>query len=92
MHRLSDYAYDLPQDLIAQTPVEDRSRSRLMVLDRTKGTLCHKVFYQLPSYLRSDDALVLNDTEVIPARIEARRTTGGFVEIFLLEDLTAENG
>lgn len=86
MNRLSDYSYDLPAELIAQTPASDRSASRLMRLDRVSGKVCHEKFYDLPAQLRPGDALVLNDTRVIPARIEARRATGGRVEIFLLEE------
>jgi S-adenosylmethionine:tRNA ribosyltransferase-isomerase len=86
MNRLSDYSYDLPAELIAQTPASDRSGSRLMLLDPATGKVCHKKFYDLPAQLGPGDALVLNDTRVIPARIEARRATGGRVEIFLLEE------
>jgi S-adenosylmethionine:tRNA ribosyltransferase-isomerase len=85
MHRIADYDYELPKELIAQTPAPERSRSRLMVLDRVSGILFHKSFYELCSYFGQGDALVLNDTKVIPARVEAARSTGGRVEIFLLE-------
>jgi len=85
VENLSDYTYDLPKSLIAQIPAEQRSRSRLLVLDRGKGGADHARFDDLPSWLRPGDAVVLNDTRVIPARIEAKRLSGGKVELFLLE-------
>jgi len=85
LETLKDYDYPLPRELIAQEPPARRSRSRLMVLDRKSGTRAHHFFEGLPRFLRSGDILVLNDTRVIPARIEARRETGGRVELFLLE-------
>ncbi|MHC4946596.1 MAG: tRNA preQ1(34) S-adenosylmethionine ribosyltransferase-isomerase QueA, partial [Planctomycetota bacterium] len=85
MNRLSDYDYELPEELVAQTPAKERHHSRLMVLDRTSETIDHKKFYEISAHLDPGDALVINDTRVIPARIPARRATGGEVEIFLLE-------
>ena len=85
MHSISEYDYFLPQELIAQTPEAVRSQSRLMVLGHDSESILHKSFYDLCSFLRPGDALVLNDTRVLPARVEARRSTGGKVEIFLLE-------
>ena len=71
--RKSLYAYDLPEELIAQTPAEKRDNSRLMVLDRATGNIYHRHFYDIKDYLRPGDALVLNDSKVIPARIFGKR-------------------
>lgn len=83
MH-LSDFDYALPPDLIAQHPVEPRDAARLLVVDRATGRLEHRIFRDLPEYLRPDDVLVINDTRVIPARLRARKSTGGAVEVLLL--------
>ncbi len=81
-----DFYYDLPQELIAQDPLEDRSGSRLMVLDKHTGNYEHTTFRNILSYLRKGDCLVLNDTKVIPARLYGtREATGGKVEILLLK-------
>ncbi len=83
--RTSDFDYPLPRDLIAQTPLEPRDQSRLLVMDRAHDTLAHRFFHELPSLLRSGDFLVINDSRVIPARLYGRRTgTGGHVELLLL--------
>ncbi len=83
--KLSDFNYELPKELIAQDPLEDRSASRLMVVDRNTGELKHDVFKNITSYLRPGDCLVINDTKVIPARLYGIRTdTGASVEILLL--------
>ena len=66
--KTSDFNFDLPQELIAQTPIEDRSASRLMVLDKETGEIEHKIFRDIKEYLKPGDCLVLNDTRVIPAR------------------------
>lgn len=80
-----DFYYDLPQELIAQTPLKDRSASRLMLLDREKQTIAHDTFKHIADYLRPGDCLVLNDTRVIPARLYGRRKdTGGAIEFLLL--------
>lgn len=81
--------YDLPEELIAQTPAEKRDSSRLMVLDRYTGGIEHRRFYELPAYLRPGDCLVLNDSRVIPARLFGTRPTGGAAEVVLLKDLGA---
>jgi len=82
----SDLDYDLPPDLIAQRPCEPRDAARLMVLDRASGRITHRLFRNLPEYLRSGDCLVVNTTKVLPARFEARRATGGRIEgLFLAE-------
>lgn len=89
--QLSDFDYDLPEELIAQHPVPVRDQSRLLVLDRAAGTIAHRRFYDLPSYLVPGDTLVFNDTRVIPARlVGAKADTGGKVEIFLLNRLTED--
>ncbi len=81
-YRLSSYQYLLPQDRIAQVPVERRSESRLLVLDRRGGVRSHARFEDLPAFLREGDCLVVNDTRVVPARLFARKETGGLVEVF----------
>jgi S-adenosylmethionine:tRNA ribosyltransferase-isomerase len=82
--KTSDFDYDLPESFIAQTPVEPRDSSRLLVLKRDTGTLEHRTFKEIGDYLRPDDLLVLNQTRVIPARLSAWKETGGKVEILLL--------
>ena len=84
--RLSDFDYNLPEDLIAQTPADDRERSRLLVLDRTTGDVSHKIFSDIETLLVPGDLLVLNDTKVFPCRIPAKKAGGGKAEIFLLEE------
>ena len=79
--------YDLPERLIAQTPLERRDGSRLLVLDKTTGAREHRRFYDLPEYLRPGDCMVLNDSRVIPARLIGARPTGGAIEVMLLKDL-----
>ncbi len=80
-----DFYYDLPQELIAQTPLADRSASKLMLLNREKGTIEHSVFKNIADELHEGDCLVLNDTRVIPARLYGRRPdTGGGIEFLLL--------
>ncbi len=83
----SDFDYDLPQEFIAQTPIEPRDQARMLVLDRATGDLSHQHIYDLPNYLRPGDLLVLNDTRVIPARLLGRKETGGQAEIFLVRTL-----
>ena len=85
--KTSDFLYDLPEELIAQTPAERRDASRLLVLDKTTGAIEHRHFYDLPRYLRPGDCLVLNDSRVIPARLFGVRPTGGAAEVVLLRDL-----
>ncbi len=82
--KTSDFDYDLPESFIAQTPVEPRDSSRLLVLHRDTGQIEHRVFREIGAYLRPNDVLVLNQTRVIPARIYARKQTGGRVELLLL--------
>lgn len=82
---LDDFSYDLPLELIAQEPCLKRHESRLMTLDKSTGNIEHKIFQDIRGCLVPGDLLVLNDTKVIPARISARRETGGAVEILLLK-------
>ena len=85
-HRTADYYFDLPQELIAQDPLEDRSSSRLLVMDRNTGEVTHGTFRDILRYLRPGDALILNDTKVIPARLLGEREgTGASIEILLLK-------
>ncbi len=79
--------YELPERLIAQTPLQRRDGSRLLVLDKHTGACQHRHFYDLPEYLRPGDCLVLNDSRVIPARLLGARPTGGAAELVLLRDL-----
>ena len=85
--KTSDFAYDLPPELIAQTPIPERDRSRLMCLDKKTGALEHRHFYELPTLLKAGDCLVINDSRVLPARLLGRRPTGGVSELVLLRDL-----
>ena len=82
-----DFWYDLPEELIAQTPLERRDSSRLCVLDKETGKVEHKVFTDILDYLRPGDCLVMNDSRVLPARLLGQRPTGGAVEVLLLRNL-----
>jgi S-adenosylmethionine:tRNA ribosyltransferase-isomerase len=89
--RTSDFDYDLPSEMIAQRPAEPRDSSRLMLLDRKTGALSHHIFRDLPKFLSPGDALVLNETRVIPARLMGRKIpTGGRVELLLLRRLSPQ--
>ena len=83
----SDFWFDLPEELIAQTPLDKRDESRLLVVDKNTVAMEHKSFHDLPSLLRKGDCLVLNDSRVLPARLLGSRESGGAVEILLLKDL-----
>ena len=83
----TDFYFDLPEELIAQTPIPERDHSRLLVLERETGRIEHRHFYDLPAYLREGDCLVINDSRVLPARLLGRRSSGGGVELVLLRDL-----
>ena len=85
--KLSEFMYDLPEERIAQTPVEPRDHSRLMVLHRADNTIEHKHFYDIIDYLNAGDALVINETRVIPARLIGERPTGGACEVLLLKQI-----
>lgn len=82
-----DFWYDLPEELIAQTPIAQRDASRLMVLDRNTGETAHRHFHDILDYLKPGDCLVMNDSRVLPARLLGHRPTGGAVELLLLRDL-----
>ena len=85
---LHDFYYDLPEELIAQDPLSDRSSSRLMVLDKNTGAIEHKIFRNITEYLKPGDCLVINDTKVIPARlIGEKEGTGAAIEVLLLKRL-----
>ena len=83
----SDFDFYLPEELIAQTPLEKRDNSRLLHLDKNTGKIEHKHFYDIKQYIRPGDCLVLNDSRVLPARLIGTRPTGGAVELVLLKDL-----
>ena len=86
MIKTSDFNFDLPQELIAQTPLSRRDASRLLTLDKVTGQVGHHHFYELPEFLRPGDCLVLNDSRVLPARLIGHRPTGGACEVLLLTD------
>ncbi|MBE6106401.1 tRNA preQ1(34) S-adenosylmethionine ribosyltransferase-isomerase QueA [Anaerovibrio lipolyticus] len=89
--KLTEFDYNLPEELIAQTPVEPRNSSRLMVLDPVDETIEHRHFYDLKEYLESGDTLIFNDTRVMPARLLGwREGTGGKVEVFLLRRIDGD--
>ena len=82
-----DFWYDLPEELIAQTPLQQRDTSRLLVLDRHSGEVQHQHFYNIIEHLQPGDCLVMNDSRVLPARLLGHRPTGGAVELLLLRDV-----
>ena len=83
---VKDFYYELPEELIAQDPLEDRSNSRLMVLDKNSGEIAHRVFREITDYLKPGDCLVINNTKVIPARLFGiREDTGAKIEFLLLK-------
>ena len=83
---VKDFNFDLPQELIAQDPLEDRSSSRLLVLDKKTGKTQHRIFKDIVEYLRPGDCLVINDTKVIPARLfGVKKDTGAKIEVLLLK-------
>lgn len=83
----SDFYFDLPKELIAQTPLDQRDHSRMMHINKNTGAIEHRHFYELPDMLHEGDCLVLNDSRVLPARLIGSRQTGGNVEVLLLRDL-----
>ena len=85
--RTKDFWYELPEELIAQTPLEKRDSSRLLVMDRKTGQVKHQHFYDIIDHLNPGDCLVMNDSRVLPARLQGHRPTGGAVELLLLRDL-----
>ena len=87
MH-ISEFDYDLPDELIAQQPLAERDASRMLVLDRQTGTWSDSSFHEFPQHLLANDVVVVNNSRVIPARLSGRRhETGGAVEIFLVREL-----
>ncbi|MEX2425205.1 MAG: S-adenosylmethionine:tRNA ribosyltransferase-isomerase, partial [Thermomicrobiaceae bacterium] len=87
---ISLFDYDLPPELIAQSPLDKRSSSRMLVLQRETGEITHSMFADIPEWLRSGDLLVLNDTRVFPARLYAIRGTGGKIDILLLRQIDGD--
>ncbi len=85
--RTEEFDYELPKESIAQTPETERSASRLLVLDRHDGSIRHASFKDIIGYLRQGDVLVLNDTKVLPARLKGKKSTGGLVEMLLVEKI-----
>jgi len=85
--RTQDFWYDLPEELIAQTPLQQRDSSRLLVLDKDSGETRHRHFFDIIDYLQPGDCLVLNNSRVLPARLLGHRPSGGAVEVLLLRDL-----
>ncbi len=83
--RLSEFDYSLPEELIAQEPLPERDKSRLLVVDRAKQSIEHRLFFEIQGYLRDDDILVMNNTKVIAARLKGHKETGGRVEVLLLK-------
>jgi S-adenosylmethionine:tRNA ribosyltransferase-isomerase len=90
--RLKELDYNLPEELIAQEPIECRDQARLMVLDRRLGSVVHSRFYKLTRHLRDGDLLILNNTRVFPARLLARKESGGVVELLLVRPADAPAG
>jgi len=86
---LNDFDYNLPEELIAQTPIEPRNFSRLMILNPNTKEILHERFYNLKNFLTAGDTLILNDTRVIPARLIGHKATGARVEIFLLRQINS---
>jgi len=90
--KVEDFNYDLPEELIAQTPLEERDASRLLVLDKTSGKTEHKIFRDIIDYLNPGDTLVLNDTKVLPARlIGEKEDTKAVIEVLLLKNIENDN-
>ncbi|MGN1331010.1 MAG: tRNA preQ1(34) S-adenosylmethionine ribosyltransferase-isomerase QueA [Clostridia bacterium] len=88
--KVSDFNYELPEELIAQVPIKNRDESRLMVLDRKLGKIEHKVFKDIIDYLEPGDCLVRNNTKVIPARLYGKKETGANVEFLLLNNIEGD--
>ena len=87
---VSDFKYDLPEELIAQVPLEKRDESRLMILNRKNKTIEHKKFRDVIEYLQPGDVLVRNNTKVIPARLYGKKETGAHVEFLLLNNIEGD--
>ena len=87
----TDFSFELPPELIAQSPIAERDHSRLLCLDKKTGRISHHHFYELPSFLNKGDRLVINDSRVLPARLLGTRVSGGTAEILLLRDLGGDD-
>ncbi|MBQ9657829.1 MAG: tRNA preQ1(34) S-adenosylmethionine ribosyltransferase-isomerase QueA [Clostridia bacterium] len=88
--KVTDFSYNLPEELIAQVPIQKRDESRLMILNREKQTIEHKIFKDIKEYLNPGDCLVINDTKVIPARLYGKKETGANVEFVLLKNIEGD--
>ena len=88
--KVSEFNYNLPEELIAQTPIKNRDESRLMILDKQKETINHKTFKNIIDYLQPGDCLVRNNTKVIPARLYGKKETGANVEFLLLNRIEGD--
>ena len=88
--KLSEFDFELPEELIAQHPVEKRDTSRLMVVNRENGNIEHRHFYDILDYLKPGDVLVRNNTKVIPARLYGKKETGANVEFLLLNNIEGD--
>ena len=88
--KVSDFNYNLPEELIAQVPIKKRDESRLMVLDKKSKTVEHKHFYDILDYLEPGDCLVRNNTKVIPARLYGKKETGANVEFLILNNIEGD--
>jgi len=91
MYFLEDYQYNLPKELIAQVPAQNRDESRMLVLNRLEGSIAHKKVTALENYLAAGDVVVLNDTQVVPARLLGRKESGGRVELLVLNPATDQD-
>jgi S-adenosylmethionine:tRNA ribosyltransferase-isomerase len=90
--KLSKFKFDLPEELLAERPAENRDESRMMVVNRKEGTIEHKMFKDIVDYLDEGDVMLMNDTKVFPARLYGNKEkTGAKIEVFLLRELNAEN-
>ena len=88
--KLTDFNYNLPEELIAQTPIQKRDESRLMLLDKNTGEIQHKIFKDIIDYLEPGDCIVRNNTKVIPARLYGKKETGANVEFVLLKNIQGD--
>ena len=85
--KLSEFNYNLPKELIAQYPVEDRDQAKLLVLERKSARISHFQFHEISRFFRRDDILVINNTKVFKARLKGKKATGGSVEILLIKEI-----
>ena len=85
--QLKEFDYDLPNELIAQSPLKNRTSSKLMVVNKETGEIKHEIFYNIINYLHKGDVLVINDTKVLPARIIGQKDTKAKIELLLLKEI-----